>query len=360
MLVADEEAKTSSAVLAAPKRPLAVMDLRAVLNDVDEDIFPASSALHKKHHADVEPVIKQESHTEIEKDKLIDRTKLIKDLYRDLKEGRERISVVTEELSLLKDLHGEILVKHENVGDKMRQELKNKAALETLTRQIEKRAARADNEEVRLREQFEKLSRRHKIAELTVTTMTSPSFGDEIAEETSRLNQLIVTLEDESNSLRAGVQKQTEATEKMRLDYQQESTRAAEVCRELEQAKEETTELRKKTADGETLRLRSEQMELELSSRDDTIRQLSLEIETLEDHLGRLQIEQQRRAVKNASRPTTGFARRTRSPATRSPATSSLSRGCSPATMNGSGATNNSHSNSHGHRLQYLGGLGIN
>ncbi|KAK9240099.1 hypothetical protein V1525DRAFT_395987 [Lipomyces kononenkoae] len=353
MLVADEEAKTSSAV-SAPKRPLAVMDLRAVLNDVDEEIF-ASSVQYKKHHAEAEPVIKRESNTEIDKDKLTDRTKLIKDLRRDLNEGRERVAAVTDELSLLKELHGDILVKHENVGDKMRRELNNKAALETLTKQIEKRATRADTEEARLREQFEKLSRRHKIAELTVTGMASPSCGHEIAEERSRLNQLLVTLEEESKSLRAGVQKQTEATETMRLDYQQESTRAAEVCRELEQAKEETAELEKKGADGEAVRLRSEQMEIELSSRDDVIRQLSLEVENLEDHLRRLQIEQQHRAVKYGPRPTTNFARRTRSPAA-----SSLSRGCSPATLSGSGPANNSHSNSHGHRLQYLGGLGIN
>ncbi|KAK9362815.1 hypothetical protein V1504DRAFT_490113 [Lipomyces starkeyi] len=345
MLVVGEEAKTNSAV-SAMKRPRAVMDLRTVLNDVDEDIFPATSGIYKKSYAGTDPVIKSESDIEVDKDKLINRTKLIKDLRRDLKEGRERIAKVTEELSGFKELHGEILVKHEDVGDKMRLELQNKAALETRTKQIEKRADRANTEEAKLREQFEKLAIRHEAAELTVSAMGTTS-KDEIAAETTRLNEIIVSLEDEYKSLSAEVQERTDATETMRLDYQRESTRAAEVCRKVEQAKDETAELKKRVG-GEELRLRSEHMEIELSLRDDTIRQLSLEVENLEEHLRRLEIEQQRRVAKFASRPTTSFARRTRSPAT-----SSLSRGCSPATMSGTGSTNNSHSNGNGHRLQY-------
>ncbi|KAK9351298.1 hypothetical protein V1505DRAFT_364354 [Lipomyces doorenjongii] len=348
MLVVGEETTANSAV-SAMKRPLAVMDLRTVLNDVDEDIFPASSGTYKKSYTGTEPVIKSESDIEIDKDKLINRTKLIKDLRQDLKDGRERIAKVTEELSGFKELHGEILVKHENVGDKMRLELQNKAALETRTKQTEKRADRANNEEAKLREQFEKLAIRHKTAELTVSAMGA-TCKDEIAGETTRLNEIIVSLEDEYKSLRTEVQERTDATETMRLDYQRESTRAAEICREVEQEKDATTELIKRAA-GEELRLRSEHMEIELSFRDDTIRQLSLEVENLEEHLRRLEIEQQRRVAKFASRPTTSLARRTRSPAT-----SSLSRGCSPATLSGAGATSNSHSNGSngsGHRLQH-------
>ncbi|KAK9377826.1 uncharacterized protein V1513DRAFT_435351 [Lipomyces chichibuensis] len=345
MLVVGEESKTNSAV-SAMKRPLAVMDLRTVLNDTDEDIFPASSGVYKKSYGSTEPAIKSESDIEIDKDKLINRTKLIKDLRQDIEDGRDRIAKVTKELSGFKKLHGEILVKHENVGDVMRLELQNKAALETRTKQTEKRADRANTEEAKLREQFEKLALRHKTAELTVSAMGA-TYEDEIAEETTRLNEIIVSLEAEYKSLSAEVQVRTDATDMMRLDYQRESTRAAEVCREVEQAKDEMTDLKNRAA-GDELRLRSEHMEIELSLRDDTIRQLSLEVENLEEHLRRLEIEQQRRVAKFASRPTTSFARRTRSPAT-----SSLSRGCSPATMSGTGPTNNSHSNGNGHRLQY-------
>ncbi|KAJ8103974.1 hypothetical protein POJ06DRAFT_272623 [Lipomyces tetrasporus] len=345
MLLVDEEKNANSAVL-APKRPLAVMDLRAVLNDVDEDVFPESSAIHKKSYPGAGPLIKPDPDVETDKDNFIDRTTLIKHLRRDLKEDRARIAKITEELFILKEIHGEILEKHENVGDEMRVQLRNKAALETRTKQIEKRADRVAAEEVKLIEQFEKLSIRHKTAELAISAMEA-GRKDEVADETRRQRDIIVTLQDEGKALNAEVEERTQAAERMRLDYQQESNHAAEVCREVEGAKEETVEL-KKRGDGEALRLRSEFMDIELSLGDDRIRQLSLEVENLEDHLRRLDIEQQRRMAKYTSRPTTSFAKRTRSPAT-----SSLSRGCSPATLSGTVSTNNSHSNGSGHRLQY-------
>ncbi|KAK9321707.1 hypothetical protein V1517DRAFT_261837 [Lipomyces orientalis] len=345
MLVVDKE-KNANGAVSAPKRPLAVMDLRAVLNDVDEDVFPASSGIYKKSYPGAGAPIKPDPDVETEKDKFIDRTTLIKHLRRDLIEGRARISKITEELSILQEVHGEILERHENVGDEMKVHLQNKAALETRAKQIEKRADRASAEEVKLVEQFEKLSIRHKNAELVISAMEA-GRKDEFADETRRQKDLIVTLEDEGKALNAEVEERTQATERMRLDYQQESTRAAEVCREVEEAKEETIEL-KKRGDGDVLRLRSEFRETELSLGDDRIRQLSLEVENLEDHLRRLDIEQQRRVAKYTSRPTSSFAKRTRSPAT-----SSLSRGCSPASLSGTVSTNHSQSNGNGHRLQY-------
>ncbi|KAK9465794.1 hypothetical protein V1512DRAFT_254271 [Lipomyces arxii] len=327
------------------KRSSGVMDLRAILNSVDGDIVPGRpSAMHKRthHHS-----IKQSNVVETNVDLLIDRNNLIKDLRRNLRDTNSRISNRKKELSGLKLAHGEVLEKFELVGDDTRMLLKSKALLETQTKQVEKRADKAGKEEARLNALLEKLSLKNSDAEQTLKDKND-SKDNEISAETEKLGKLVIKLEHENESLTVQVDQKSLEAEDMRMQYQKESARAAELCQEVLQLKETQAELEKISA-GDSVRAMSALRTVELALLDEQIQALKCQIANLEDVLGRLESEEKRRMAKYESRPTNSFVRRTRSPAT-----SSLSRGCSPASLpNGSGQISHGSNSSGGHPLQY-------
>lgn len=272
-------------------------------------------------------------------------------LRRDLQETNERISKIDKDLSAFKEIHGGFLEKYENFGDQISDEIKNRKAAESSAAQAEKRAIRSENEEKRLREQFERLSLRKEAAE---KSLQDKQDGRDrvIDEEIIDLHEVEVRLLKEVEELKMEAKVNGDAADQIRLNYQQESTNAAELCREVQEAKEIIVDLEHKAL-GEAMRLRAEQRDMDLQARDNVIDEMTIQISNLEDTLRRLELDQQQRIAKYAvSRPANGYSSRR----TRSPAVSTLARGCSPGTFgnqqaNGSHNTSSSNSSS-GHPLQ--------
>ncbi|KAK7207487.1 hypothetical protein BZA70DRAFT_286844 [Myxozyma melibiosi] len=317
------------------------MDLRSILNEPVEDVY----APHTKRSL----TIKSEPLGETSLERLIDHNSMIKNLRHDLQETNERLSKIDKELSTFKETHCDLLERFENYGDAIGAEIKTLRAAEVVANQTEKRATRGENEEKRLLEQFSKLTIRQDAAAKTLADQANGN-DQAISADISSLSVLQDTLQTEVAELQVKVKKNSDEADQVRVDYQRESSRAAELCREVEDAKELGAELARK-ASGEAMRLRAEQRDMDLQARDSVIDELSIQISNLEDTLRRLELDQQQRIAKySASRPANGYSSRR----TRSPAVSTLSRGCSPGTFNSqqSNSNNNSSSTSSGHPLQ--------
>ncbi|KAK9461039.1 uncharacterized protein V1516DRAFT_674842 [Lipomyces oligophaga] len=319
------------------KRVASIMDLRTILNETDVDVYhgvrskrPAPETFYVKH----EPV---------EQKPLIDYDGLIKGLRHDLSVAKERISSLGPEVLGLEIKHNELLNKHESFADEMADSIREQNALETRARQIEKRALRAENEERKLKEQFEQLRIRQSAAERTISDIKAGRVEIMIAEK-EKLEEETIALEEENGKLKEQGDLQSKLGEKTRTDYQQESTVAAEMCRQVEQEREMCSELGRKTS-GEAIRLRTEQRDFDLSARDDEIAKLEVQIGNLTEFYRRLENEHRQQMARIAvSRSTNGYSsRRTRSPAT---STASSSRRCSPATFSNGHSSQNSNSSS--------------
>ncbi|KAK9449670.1 uncharacterized protein V1518DRAFT_414333 [Limtongia smithiae] len=328
----------------ARKRVASVMDLRAVLNDVDEDPYAA-----KKFHPSSEAGTYSTGAAPAP-EYLIDRKKIIKDLRRQLRHTNARISKIDKELGTLTEAHGEVMLYNESVGDRMRVLLTDRAALETSTKQAEKRMDRAEADEARLRAALEKLTIKHDAATRTLREQEQGRH-DKIRAEAAALAERSAELAAQSAELQAQVAQKVIAAEDMRVAYQRESTRAAEICREVMQANEDAAKVEPKaTRDG--MRLRLEQRHFQFAAQDDALDLLKHQVPNLEDAIRRITADQQQRLAKLAPRSTTYSARRTRSPAP-----STLSRGHSPVpgqnnnasgpTSGGSSGTSNGSSNGH-------------
>ncbi|KAK9457517.1 hypothetical protein V1511DRAFT_493853 [Dipodascopsis uninucleata] len=275
----------------------------------------------------------------------MDRDSLIKDLRMDLRETNKEIKKLTDELFKLKGKHGEVLTKYEGAGDEIRSIFRTKADLESKAKQSEKRADRSDAETSRLQEQFEKISLKIDDAENAQKAYEEDAEkgGKTILNECDKLRIEIEKLESDAHNLRKQADAHSKEADEMRIKYQQSSTEAAEICRDLESLKEIGKDLESKLTD-EPMRLRVMAKDTEFSTNENLIRQMNVRIANLEDYLQRLESERQKKAAIYAARGTTGVTstRRTRSPA-------SVLRGCSPAST----PNNHSHSNSGGHPLQH-------
>ncbi|KAK9474259.1 uncharacterized protein V1510DRAFT_308267 [Dipodascopsis tothii] len=251
----------------------------------------------------------------------------------ELERTRAAMAKLDAELDEFRRHHEVLLHKYETVGNEITKLLQQKGDLEIKAKMADKRAERHELENVRLREQVDKL--KEKVKETEVSAKTGPADAAEAYEAKARVGEL----EDENKKLRDKLQARNSDTDYMRAEYQKASSAAAEAHRELAELKTANAELQRR-ADGEATRLRAMQFDSERTARDDKIRELRLRVDILEDQVRKMDAEKQQMRGRYGVR-STSVPRRTMSPAV------AVSRGGSPSL-----STNGAHPLQTVHKLE--------